>query len=125
VFPHDDGNVMPRDVIIDQLYAIERRLGIVRPNGAKYRNGELKYPNGKPKYNVHALRHFYASNMIAQGTEPTRLQELLGHSTLAMTMDTYGHLFPAGDAEKNAPTMPSRLSFKATPRACALRRIHA
>src|ERR1700720_2941348 len=36
-----------------------------------------------------------------EGILPKRLQELLGHTTLAMTMDTYGHLFPAGEAEKN------------------------
>lgn len=32
---------------------------------------------------------------------PKVVQDLLGHSTLAMTMDTYGHLFPADkDAHK-------------------------
>ena len=36
------------------------------------------------------------------GPPPKVVQERLGHSTLAMTMDTYGHLFPAGedDAER-------------------------
>jgi integrase len=59
---------------------------------------------GEPKYpGLHALRHFYASWCInpksAGGRElPLKaVQALLGHSTLAMTADTYGHLFPSGD----------------------------
>jgi len=52
---------------------------------------------------MHALRHFCASWMInpkelgGLGLPPKVVQERLGHSTLAMTMDTYGHLFPRGD----------------------------
>lgn len=57
-----------------------------------------------PKYTgMHALRHFYASWCINRrkdgGLElpPKVVQERLGHSTIAMTMDVYGHLFPRGD----------------------------
>ncbi|RWX74454.1 site-specific integrase [Neorhizobium lilium] len=52
---------------------------------------------------LHALRHFYASWCINRrkdgGLElpPKVVQERLGHSTIAMTMDVYGHLFPRGD----------------------------
>jgi hypothetical protein len=37
--------------------------------------------------------------MIEQGTPPKRLQSLMGHKAIAMTMDIYGHLFPAGEDE--------------------------
>jgi integrase len=54
-----------------------------------------------PKYTgLHCLRHFYASWCINRKKEgglelpPKLVQERLGHATLAMTMDTYGHLFP-------------------------------
>jgi integrase len=56
-----------------------------------------KYPG------LHATRHFFASWCINRrqdgGLElPGKVvQERLGHSTIAMTMDTYGHLFPRGD----------------------------
>lgn len=52
---------------------------------------------------MHALRHFHASWCInprsAGGLEltPKVVQERLGHSSITMTMDTYGHLFPRGD----------------------------
>lgn len=50
-------------------------------------------------FGPHTLRHVYASIQIENGVTPKRLQKLLGHATLAMTMDLYGHLWtdPAGD----------------------------
>jgi len=48
----------------------------------------------KAKYGVHALRHFFASLMIDQGFNTKRLQTLLGHSSIQMTLDVYTHLFP-------------------------------
>lgn len=47
-----------------------------------------------PRYTPHEMRHTFASRMIRAGAHPKVLQELLGHSTIKMTMDTYGHLFP-------------------------------
>jgi len=44
---------------------------------------------------LHALRHFFASWAIEQGFTPKRLQALLGHSSIQMTFDRYGHLFPS------------------------------
>jgi integrase len=65
-------------------------------------------PDGKPanraKYTgLHALRHFYASWCINRRVDgglelPAKVvQERLGHSSIIMTMDVYGHLFPRGD----------------------------
>jgi integrase len=57
----------------------------------------------KAKYGMHALRHFYASWCINRrgdgGLElPAKvIQERLGHSSIVITMDVYGHLFPRGD----------------------------
>lgn len=42
----------------------------------------------------HALRHFYASALIAANLNPKVIQSRLGHATIAETMDIYGHLFP-------------------------------
>jgi integrase len=40
----------------------------------------------------HGLRHSHASLLLAQGVHMKVVQERLGHSKLAMTMDTYSHL---------------------------------
>jgi integrase len=52
-------------------------------------------PNGKPRYSFHALRHFCASWLIEQDFSAKRIQAWLGHSSITMTFDTYGHLFPS------------------------------
>ena len=51
------------------------------------------------KHRVHALRHFYASVLIDDGINPKRVQTLLGHSTIQVTLDCYSHLFPPDQAE--------------------------
>lgn len=42
----------------------------------------------------HDLRHTCASSLLAQGVHPKVVQEILGHSTIQVTMDTYSHLLP-------------------------------
>ena len=48
---------------------------------------------------VHSLRHTYTSTMLAAGESIKRIQHDLGHSSITMTMDTYGHLIPDGSGE--------------------------
>jgi integrase len=94
--------------------------GLVFPTGA----GEIEYHSnivtrglipvqiaagvvtkaGKAKYTgLHALRHFYASWCINRvedgglGLPIKVVQHRLGHSSITMTSDIYGHLFPSGD----------------------------
>jgi integrase len=92
VFPNDAGNVYDHASIIKRgLVPLMVKAGLV---GAK----------GKAKYTgLHALRHFYASWCINRKVDgglelPLKVvQARLGHATIAMTADTYGHLFPRGD----------------------------
>jgi integrase len=42
----------------------------------------------------HDLRHFYASHLIANKETPSHVREQMGHSSIKVTFDTYGHLFP-------------------------------
>ena len=45
----------------------------------------------------HALRHTNASIRIANGEHPKYIQLQLGHASIQMTMDLYGHWFPRTD----------------------------
>jgi integrase len=45
----------------------------------------------------HDLRHTCAALLIAQGAHPKEIQERLGHSTIRITFDRYGHLLPSLD----------------------------
>jgi len=83
--PENHANVINRGLIPAQIAA-----GVVVDGKAKYTG-------------LHSLRHFYASwciNSKADGgleLSVKAAQARLGHSTIVMTLDTYGHLFPRGD----------------------------
>lgn len=83
------------------------RAGVTIPmldaNGKQIRDKKGK-PMVRAKYTgMHALRHFFASWCINRpadgglGLPPKVVQERMGHSSIMLTMDRYGHLFPRGD----------------------------
>jgi integrase len=45
----------------------------------------------------HDLRHTCAALLVAQGAHPKAIMERLGHSSIQVTLDRYGHLFPSLD----------------------------
>lgn len=49
---------------------------------------------GAPQITFHDLRHTHASLLIKQGVHIKVISERLGHSSVSITMDTYGHLMP-------------------------------
>jgi Phage integrase family len=48
-----------------------------------------------PRIRFHNLRHTCATLLLAKGTHPEFVQELLGHATVAVTLDTYSHVIPS------------------------------
>jgi integrase len=89
VFPTSTGAVQHHQNMLQSLEPVMRAAGVLTKDG-------------KPKYALHAFRHFFASWCInpksAGGRElPVKVvQTLLGHSSIVMTLDIYGHLFPTG-----------------------------
>ena len=67
-----------------------------------------------------ALRHIYASWCVNRtkdgglGLPPKNVQERLGHSSITITLDTYGHLFKGDDAEEIDAAEQTLLSRSAT-----------
>lgn len=45
-------------------------------------------------FTAHALRDTFATRFIEQGGTPQTLKTILGHTSLAMTMDLYSHVLP-------------------------------
>jgi integrase len=58
---------------------------------------------GLPHMRFHDLRHTCATLLLSRGVHPKFVQELLGHATIAITLDTYSHVMPSmGDATARA-----------------------
>lgn len=90
-------------------------LGLVFPNGAGkpellsnwYRRifrplmvrCGIVNTKGNPRFGFHALRHAAAPLFIEQGWPPKRVQTILGHASITMTFDVYGHLFRDPEGE--------------------------
>jgi integrase len=92
VFPNSRGGIEHRNTIAEHgLWPAQIAAGVVAADGA------AKYKG------LHALRHFYASWCINRRVDgglelPLKVvQARLGHASIQMTADTYGHLFPRGD----------------------------
>jgi integrase len=62
-----------------------------------------------PDIRFHDLRHTCATLLLSKGVHVKLVQELLGHSTIAITLDTYSHVLP-GMGEGIANTMDEVLS---------------
>ena len=107
-FPTNTGKVADlANIIRGSLIPAQLKAGITVPvlddKGKPTVDDEGK-PIVKAKYTgLHSLRHFYASWCINRpadgglGLPPKLVQERLGHSSITMTYDRYGHLFPRGD----------------------------
>jgi integrase len=50
---------------------------------------------GLPRIRLHDLRHTAATILLTRGVHPKVVQEMLGHSTITLTLDTYSHVAPA------------------------------
>lgn len=48
---------------------------------------------------LHDLRHFHASLLLQSGQSPVLVSKRLGHSSVSMTLDVYGHLMPGWQKE--------------------------
>ncbi|GER88894.1 site-specific integrase [Dictyobacter vulcani] len=66
---------------------------------------------GLPIIRFHDLRHSCASLLLSLGVHPKVVQELLGHSQISITLDTYSHVLPSLQAEA-AQRLDTLLSFR-------------
>jgi integrase len=76
-----------------------------------YRSGRNPDPDGPrtialkaredalERIGLHECRHTFASLLIASGANVKAISTIMGHATIAITFDTYGHLLPGGEAE--------------------------
>lgn len=93
VFPSQKGRVLSHQVLANKhLKPLLVTAGVTKPG--------VRNADETAKYTAHLFRHAAASLWIEQGMNPKRVQTLVGHGSIQVTFDTYGHLFE--QAEKNA-----------------------
>lgn len=101
-FPNGQGRVEQLNNILRRgLHPAWIAAGVIAETGEVDAEGR---PVLAPKYTgMHCLRHFFASWCVNRkedgglGLPPKVVQERMGHSTIALTMDRYSHLFPKCD----------------------------
>jgi integrase len=107
VFPTASGNIQHHSNIVRELNSVVFVAGltasVLDEQGKPTKDAEGK-PIIEAKYTgLHAFRHFYASWLInarqdgGQELPAKVVQTRLGHASIVMTFDIYGHLFPRGD----------------------------
>jgi len=66
-----------------------------------YRNADSAWHHAgiRERLRLHQARHTYASFMIAAGVNAKALSSFMGHASITVTFDLYGHLMPGSEAE--------------------------
>lgn len=91
-FPNSEGGILDHGNLYGRAFGgCQERAKLMVPTGEKDEDGN---PILRQKYGLHALRHAAASLFFGKGFDAKEVQELLGHSSIAVTMDIYVGLIP-------------------------------
>jgi integrase len=85
------GSVGPEDLVFTSSIGTP-----LEPRNANRVFTDLLKTAGLRSNRFHDLRPTCASLLLAQGVSPRVVMETLGHSAIAVTMNTYGHVMPPG-----------------------------
>lgn len=99
------------DLYNDQGLVFTTEAGTpINPSNLRQRSfAPLLKKAGLPHIRFHDLRHTCATLLLSKGVHPKFVQELLGHATIAITLDTYSHVLP-GMGDQTAVAMENALS---------------
>jgi integrase len=101
VFPNGNGFAESHANIINRgFFPIQIAAGLAAPlldAEGNVRTNDAGHALMRGKYSLHALRHFFCSWLIDRGKAHKDIQAQMGHGSLVMTLDRYGHLFPKED----------------------------
>lgn len=72
-------------------YVVSERKEFISPRTFEYRYHRIMAQFNLPNLNYHALRHTFATRCIECGVDVKSLSEILGHSNVSITLNTYVH----------------------------------
>ncbi|WP_278377116.1 tyrosine-type recombinase/integrase [Sphingobium yanoikuyae] len=102
VFPSLAKKVMSHMYLnINLMGAVQLAAGIADPvvKDGSHVLDKNEQPMMAQRYTLHDFRHAAASLWIEQRVNPKRVQTWMGHSSIQVTFDTYGHLFDQADQD--------------------------
>jgi integrase len=91
------------------VFATEAGTPINPSNLRQHSFAPLLKRAGLPHVRLHYLRHTCATLLLGKGVHPKFVQELLGHASVAITLDTYSHAVP-GMGDQTVTAMEDALS---------------
>lgn len=103
VFLQKDGMPVSGQLVRQQLGRLVDEINGKQSSAAKRRGRartDLQETERMPHLTPHILRHTFATRAIERGIPPKVVQELLGHSSITMTLDLYTHVLPQTKAEE-------------------------
>ena len=77
----------------DKQLFLDKNENYVRPENANRRLRELMEKMNIPSISSHSLRHTYGTRCVEAGMRAVALQRLMGHSDVAITLNTYTSVF--------------------------------
>jgi len=103
VFLQKDGTPVSGQLVRQQLGRLIDGMNGICPSAVKRKSGNgnnRAEAEPMPHLTPHILRHTFATRAIERGIPPKVVQELLGHSSITMTLDLYTHVLPQTKAEE-------------------------
>jgi integrase len=100
-----------RDQLVEHKLRSGRRVGLAlgtsytqpfTPSNVRKRANATWLRAGLDPIGLHECRHTFASLMIAAGVNAKALSTYMGHSSVTITLDRYGHLMPGNESEAAA-----------------------
>jgi len=97
-----------RDRLVEHKLRSRRHVGLVfgtsyaqpfTPSNVRKRANAAWARAGLDPIGLHECRHTFASLMIAAGVNARALSTYMGHSSVTITYDRYGHLMPGNESE--------------------------
>jgi integrase len=97
-----------RDYLVEHKLRSGRHVGLVfgtsyaqpfTPSNVRKRANAAWVRAGLEPIGLHECRHTFASLMIAAGVNAKALSAYMGHSSVTITLDRYGHLMPGSESE--------------------------
>jgi integrase len=76
------------------IFASESGSPLSRRHVTAHRFKPLLKRAGLPRIHFHDLRHTCATLLLSQNVNPKVVSEMLGHASIAITLDTYSHVLP-------------------------------